>query len=326
MKKVSMLLLLTVVLAFSAFAIEGVGDFEGGVEFGFDNVTGENGGALGVSIEPSVTFSRDFGAVGLSVTLGDVVHIPTDKNTTQLTDKIGDELYVGVTPSLTLAAGPGELGLSLGIQGRFWLADVAGYNGSTNNYLVLDFPNENKTTFILRIDPVISYGLDAGFGTLSFELGTDHLAFAGNQGDDMKSFGLLRLPLYFQAGVDLPFGLGLWVHPVLGIKTSDDLPLIAAQDDTGLDEIDIDIHFAITEQILAGVEVDIPTVENGIRDDGITIIPRCELSFGALSAFVKVELSNVATGDAEETILGTTTTTPAAKIQIAPTIGVTYSF
>jgi hypothetical protein len=326
MKKVSILLLLTVVLASFAFAIEGIGDITAGVEFGFDNVAGENGGALGVAIEPSVEFSRAFGAVGLAITVGDVVHIPTDKASSQRTDKIGDELYVGVTPSFTLAAGPGELGLSLGLQGRFWLADVAGYNGSLNNYLVFDFPNENKSTFILRIDPVISYGLDAGFGALSFELGTDHLALAGNQGSDGKSFGLLRLPLYFQAGLDLPFGLGFWLHPVLGLKTSDDLPAFFAQDDTGLDELDIDIHFAINEQILAGVEVDIPTVENGIRDDGITIIPRCELSFGSLGAYVKVEISNVATGEAKETIQGTTTTTPAAKLQIAPIIGVTYSF
>jgi hypothetical protein len=306
MKKVSILLLLTVVLASFTFAIDGVGDFKAGVEIGLDNVTGENGGALGVSIEPSITFSRAFGAFGLSATLGDVVYIPTDKDSSQGTDKIGDELYVGVTPSYTIAAGPGELGISLGLQGRFWLADKAGWKAYLGN-------GDGDLTFALRIDPVISYGLDAGFGALAFEVGTDHLQLQGNQGDDLNKFGLIRLPIYLQAGVDLPFGLGFWLKPVLGIQTSDEA--ILDQDDTGLDEFDIDIHYAITEQILAGVEVDIPTVEDGIKNGGIKIIPRGEFSFGALGAYVKVEIDGIAS----DSDVG-------ADVTLKPIIGVTYSF
>jgi hypothetical protein len=303
MKKVSILLLLTVVLASFAFAIDGIGDFTAGVEFGLDNVGAGNGGALGVSIEPSIAFSRAFGAFGLAAKLGDVVYIPTD-DVKNGTDKIGDELYVGVTPSYTIAAGPGELGLSLGLQGRFWLADEAGFK--EDGYTYTD-DGETKVTFKLRIDPVISYGLDAGFGALAFELGTDHLQLAGNEGSDGKSFGLSRLPIYFQAGLDLPFGLGFWLKPVFELAIED------RQGDTEFASFNVDIHYAITEQIAAGVEVDISTVEDGIKNNGLEIIPYGNFSFGALGAYVKLDITGVA-NDVE------------ADIQIKPIIGVTYSF
>jgi hypothetical protein len=305
MKKVSILLLLTVVLASFAFAIDGVGDFKANLEIGLDNVSGANSGALGVSIEPKITFSRAFGAFGLSATLGDVVYIPTDKD--KQGDKIGDELYVGVTPSYTLAAGPGELGLSLGIQGRFWLADKAGAGYALapwENYYVIP---DDKISFILRIDPVVSYGLDAGFGALSFELGTDHLELRGNRGDDGKSFGLVALPIYFQAGLDLPFGLGFWLKPVLTLAIED------SDGDTELSEFDVDIHYAITEQILAGVEVDIPTGEDGIKNGGIKVIPRGEFSFGAIGAYVKVEIDAIGNDVSKD-------------ITLKPILGVSYSF
>jgi hypothetical protein len=300
MKKVSILLLLTVVLASFTFAIDGVGDFKAGVEIGLDNVGGANDGALLISIEPSIAFSRSFGAFGLAAKLGDVVYIPTDEPPKQ-SDKIDDELYVGVTPSYTIAAGPGELGISLGLQGRFWLADKAG-----NKAIVAD----GDLSFALRIDPVISYGLDAGFGALTFELGTDHLQLQGNQGSDGKSIGLVRLPIYLQAGLDLPFGLGFWLKPVLGIKAPDN-----DNQDTGLDSFNIDIHYAITEQILAGVEVNIPTYDKGIDAEGIAVTPRGEFSFGALGAYVKVEIASIASDRATNN-----------DIQLKPIIGVTYSF
>jgi hypothetical protein len=307
MKKVSILLLLTVVLASFAFAIDGIGDFTAGVEFGLDNVGGGNEGALGVSIEPSIAFSRAFGAFGLAAKLGDVVYIPTDD--TKQGDKIGDELYVGVTPSYTIAAGPGELGLSLGIQGRFWLADKAGFG--QDGYTYTDDDGEIQTTFKLRIDPAVSYGLDAGFGALAFELGTDHLELGGNHGSDGKSFGLARLPIYFQAGLDLSFGLGFWLKPVFGLAIED------TDDDTALDSFNADIHYAITEQIAAGVEVNIPTYEDGIKADGVTITPRGEFSFGALGAYLKIELSKIAAENAAG---------DALDLQIKPIIGVSYSF
>jgi hypothetical protein len=305
MKKVSILLLLTVVLASFAFAIDGIGDFTGAVEFGLDNVGGANDSKMVVSIEPSIAFSRSFGAFGLAAKLGDVVYIDTDSDHDET---FGDELYVGVTPSYTLAAGPGELGLSLGLQGRFWLAAKEAVDPTAGDGWLT---SEGDLTFKLRIDPVISYGLDAGFGALAFEVGTDHLQLQGNQGDDAKSFGLVRLPIYLQVGLDLPFGLGFWLKPVLGLKTQD-----YDETDTGLDSFNVDIHYAITEQIAAGVEVNIPTVEDGIKNQGLTITPRGEFAFGALGAYVKVELSGVA-NDVE----------PEAKdIQIKPIIGVSYSF
>jgi hypothetical protein len=323
MKKVSMLLLLTVVLAFSAFAIEGIGDFEGGVEFGFANaLSADDDEALNISIEPTFNYSNAFGIIGLSVTVGDVVYIGTDSD---LTDKLGDELYINITPSVALPLGPGEFGFGLGLQANLAIANKYGlvqedYGFKDPAATVPDYSVGANPYF--RIDPVISYGLDAGFGELAFELGTYHLQLTKAYGDKNDAYGLNRLPIYLQAGLDLPFGFGFWLHPVLEIKTQDGDPA-----DTGLAEFDLDIHFAFNEQILAGVEVDIPTVEDGIKEGGITIIPRCELTFGPLGAYVQIEVSNVGTGDTETSdSYGQLVTAPAAKIQIKPIIGVTYSF
>jgi hypothetical protein len=313
MKKVSILLLLTVVLASFAFAIEGIGDFEGSVEIIVDNVGSGNSGKPSISIEPAVEFSRDFGGFGLAVAVGDVVYIDTNSDND---DKIGDELYVGVTPSFTLAAGPGELSIALGIKASFALANKFGLVETDYGFkevtelfgVYIPSVGQPGTNPYFRIDPVISYGLDAGFGALAFEVGTYHLQISKLYGDKFDAYGLNRLPIYLEAGLDLPFGLGFWLHPVLEIKTQDSDPA-----DTGLAEFDLDIHYAITEQIAAGVEVDIPTVEDGINDSGIKVIPHCELSFGALGAYVQIEVDAIGNG-------------VDADITIKPIIGVTYSF
>jgi hypothetical protein len=299
MKKVSILLLLTVVLAFSAFAIEGVGDFTAGLEIDLDNVGGGNKGALGIDpLEISIKYARSFGAFGLSAKLGNDLHIPTDKESTQLTDKIGDDLFFNVTPSYSLAAGPGELGFALGIQLNVPFTEK-GWGLSESYY-------DNKSIFF-SIDPVISYGLDAGFGALAFELGTDHIRISKIGGDFAKDgYGLEDIGLYLQAGVDLPFGLGLWIKPVLAIDTTDN-----NGDADVLDKFVFDVHYAITDAITAGVETDIPTGDKEIDTAGITITPYGDFSFGAIGAYVKVELSKVAS---------------KLDIQIKPIIGATYSF
>jgi hypothetical protein len=101
------------------------------------------------------------------------------------------------------------------------------------------------------------------------------------------------------------------VKPVLGIKTDDD-----DETDTGLDSFNADIHYAITDQILAGAEVNIPTYEDGIKAEGVTITPYGEFTFGALGAYVKVELSQIGAEDGGDSL----------DLQIKPIIGVTYSF
>jgi hypothetical protein len=297
MKKVSILLLLTVVLASFAFAIEGVGDFEAGLEIDFVNVGGGNDGDLSIELYPYISFSRAFGAFSLSAELGDEVGIPTADGA-----DVVDDLYFKVTPSYSLAAGPGELGFALSAALFVPITDPAGPTGG--------FGGDNALFF--RIDPSISYGLDAGFGALAFELGTDHLQIGKTKldGADWK-YQLENLPIYLKAGVDLSFGLGLWVKPVLTIATEDG-------SDTELTEFVFDIHYAITEAINAGVETSIPTVEDGIKYGGITITPYGKFSFGALGAYVMIELSQLA---AEEPVSG-----DAKDLQITPIIGVSYSF
>jgi hypothetical protein len=311
MKKVSILLLLTVVLASFAFAIEGVGDFDASLEITVPNVGSANDGKPKITLEPAIKFSRAFGAVGLSATLGDNLVIDTDSDND---DPIGDGLYINVTPSFTTQAGPGELGIALGLQANFALTDKKSAALIGGDYLTKD----GMAPFF-RVDPSLSYGLDAGFGALAFELGTDHLQISGNHGDAKDEYGVDRVPLYLQAGVDLPFGLGLWVKPYLGIKTED------GDEDTGLDQFVFDIHYAINEQITAGVETTIPT---GSKDDGadikgvgVTVIPRGEFSFGALGAYVKVEISALG----QETVDSAGKTSTSDPV-IKPIIGVSYSF
>jgi hypothetical protein len=323
MKKVSILLLLTVVLASFTFAIEGVGDFTAGLEVNLDNVSGANEGALSIDpFEVYFTYARSFGAFGLSATLGNYLHVPTDKDKNG-TDEIGDDLYFNVTPSYTLAAGPGELGFALSLQLNVPLTDK-GYGlfsmeGTSVSSPYLDKDRKLKSLFF-RVDPSISYGLDAGFGALAFELGTDHLQISTAGGDPAKrdEYGLENLPIYFQAGVDLSFGLGLWVKPYFVIDTTDD-----NADADVFNQFVFDIHYAINEQITAGVETTIPTFEDGIKTAGVEVIPYGKFSFGPIAAYVKVDLTLIG---AETTPIPPATDTKAKDIAITPIIGVSYSF
>jgi hypothetical protein len=324
MKKVSILLLLTVVLASFTFAIEGVGDFTASLEITVPNVGSGDGGDPKVSFEPAINFSRDFGAVNLSATLGDYLIIDTNSDND---DPIGDGLYVNVTPTFTIPAGPGELGIALSLQANFALTDeeASVLGDHSESYFSLDGVKVVTAPFF-RADPSISYGLDAGFGALAFELGTDHLEIAKNHGDKRDAYALNELPLYFQAGVDLSFGLGLWLKPVLSLKINDNDKFIFKPDvdkDTELSEFVFDIHYAINEQITAGVETSIPTgaeeQHGGITENGVTITPYGEFAFGALGAYVKVELSQVG-------IEGKTDSGDDKGIIVTPIIGVSYSF
>jgi hypothetical protein len=296
MKKVSVLLLLTVALASFAFAIEGIGDFEAGVEFALDNVTSANGGKAAVAIEPSIGFSRHFGGFGLSAKLGDVLWIDTRSDAD---DKIGDEFYFGINPSYSLAVGPGELEFSLGFQVYFPLA---------KGKLHPDDYGTDLEDLFFRIDPVIGYRFDAGFARLGFEVGTDKpntIQISKYYGDAHDKYGLGRIPLAFQAMINFPFGLGIRLNPVFGIRTVD------GADDTGFDKFIFDISYGITGQITAGVETSIPTVEDGIKNGGLEISPYGRFRFGAIGGFVRVLIMCVGADE---------------EVMFKPMIGVSYSF
>jgi hypothetical protein len=309
MKKVSILLLLTVVLASFTFAIEGVGDFTAGLDLQFANVGGGNDGALDVRIGPSIKFARSFGGFGISAKLGDTVYIPTDKEKNG-TDKIGDDLYFNLTPSYSLAAGPGTLGLGLSLQLNVPLTDegyiAAGYAGSYFE------EGEGFKNLFFRIDPSINYGLDAGFGALTFEVATESLQISKTRVNDGDlGYGLERLPIYFLAGADFSFGLGLSLKPILGLAIEDE------DADTGLDYFVFDVNYAINEQISAGIETTIPThPDNGIEDEGIEIVPYANFSFGALGAYLKIDVTKIGRDGADD----------KNDVQIKPIVGVTYKF
>jgi hypothetical protein len=292
MKKVSILLLLTVVLASFAFAIEGIGDFEVGLEADFTNVTGGNGGDLGIELYPYINFSRSFGAFGLEAELGDGVGIPTG-NTADVVD-IMDELYLKVTPSYSLAAGPGTLdfGLTLGLF--FPITDPGGPTPPPS------YGSENALFF--RIDPSIGYGFDLDFGSLAFKLYTENLQISKNKEDGAEvGYGLDDVTALFQAGAELSFGLGFFVRPYFVIDTTDsDADLFA--------KIRVDGHYAITEQISAGLYVDI---NSDISAAGIAIDPYANFSFGTIGAGIRVDIAKVASD---------------FDIEITPVLTVSYSF
>jgi hypothetical protein len=283
MKKVSILLLLTVVLASFTFAIEGVGDFEAGLEADFTNVTGANGGSLGIELYPYISFSRAFGAFSLGAELGDEAVIPTEDGA-----KVVDDLYLKVTPSYSLAAGPGNLdfGLTLGLF--FPITDPGGPTVTDG--------------LVFQIDPAISYGLDLDFGSLAFKLYTEHLQISKTKldGTDLK-YRLENIPLLFQAGADLSFGLGFFVRPYFVIDTTESNADLFSK-------IRIDGHYAITDAITAGVYADI---NSDVGAAGIAIDPYAKFSFGAFGAGIRVDIANIATD---------------ADIAITPVLTVSYSF
>jgi hypothetical protein len=292
MKKVSILLLLTVVLASFTFAIEGVGDFTAGLEVDFVDVGGAKSD-LEIDLFPSISFARSFGAFSLSAALGDGVGIPTTDGA-----KITDDLTFNVTPSYSVAAGPGELGFGLGIQLYFPITKPGAPSGDA-------YGLDNVLYF--TIDPSISYGLDAGFGALSFDLATENIKIAKNQGDKPlePEYGLNDIGAYFKAGLELPVGFGVWLKPVLNIA-------VEKNSKTQLTNFDFDLHYAITDAISAGVTTSIPTVKDGIKASGVTVKPHGEFSFGAVDAGVTIKLAGIAS--------------EAGDIVITPILTVGYNF
>jgi hypothetical protein len=321
MKKLSILLLLPVFLASPVFAIEGVGDFTGGITVGFDNALGGNDGALGISIEPCITFIRAFNELGISISLGDVVYIPTDKDRQK--NSLGDELYVNVIPFVSAPLGPGEFGFSLGFQANIPLTTGIESFGLSGLYLdgdpasAIGLVEYTKSSF--RFDPSFSYGFTAGFGSLGLELGTEHfqLSMAHKNINHEKEYSLDRLPIYFQAGFDLSFGLGLWVKPVFGIQMDreNENNTINPDAKTGFDSVTADIHYT-AGTFSVGVQCAVPLVKDGIKNDGIDISPYGEFSIKNLDISLAVETAGLF-NDAD----------PAKKdFQIKPVLGLSYSF
>ncbi|GHT88796.1 hypothetical protein FACS1894137_17330 [Spirochaetia bacterium] len=292
MKKVSILFLLTLVLASFTFAIDGVGDFEIGVETAIPNVGGANKSDPLVYVEPYIEFSRSFGAFGIAVTVDNYLEIDTDSD---IDNPVYDELFLQVKPSYTIDAGPGSLRFSLAIRPVF---NLVNYGGDPEVWF--------------DIDPVVKYTADLFF----LELGTDHLFI--EKGADVVSddYGVKVDQLYFKAGVTLPFGLGIWVSP----------RFVFAKEANGFDSnrkpknknADVfhsfraDVSYDINETVSFGVEGRF-RVGDYAKLDGHFIKPHVDLSFGAVAVWVAAEIDGIG-NDVD------------ADPEITPVVGVSYKF
>jgi hypothetical protein len=304
MKKLGILVLLVALAGSAAFAIEGIGDFTAALELSVENATSGKTSPTAddkpvIVVDPSITFSRAFGPVGLSATLGDVLKFSTNSD---LDGKIYDELYLKIVPSYSVKAGPGTFTAALVIKPVFVLAQTYA-KGQTKPDSAVEFV----------IDPVLSYVLPQSFGTLNFELGTDSIKISKGASQDpakKDDYGLGIADAYLKAGIALPMGLSVWVSPRLFIACSD------FQDDTNLTEVRADVSYKISDMISAGLEgrIRIGTEKNAnqMKHNGILVKPHAEVSLGAIGAWVACEIDRIGAD--------------AGDVTVKPIIGGSYSF
>ncbi|MDR2144419.1 MAG: hypothetical protein LBP29_08625, partial [Treponema sp.] len=155
MKKLAILFLLTSLLTFSAFAIEGVGDIGVGLKLDVSDVANE---ARKLTIKPWASFSRDL-IENFNLYLELAVPVDTGPlNNTDVTASI-DEFDLKLTYG-GIAAGPGALGFYL------------------NNKFVFPF-EDLADTWTYGFTFAATYGgIVAGPGTFGAELGGDFAVYA----------------------------------------------------------------------------------------------------------------------------------------------------
>jgi hypothetical protein len=312
MKKIAALFLLTIFVGSFAFAIEGIGDFTAALDIGVSDLANnsakrEKGKApLEIDIEPSITYFRAFGAVGLEAGLGNVLGIGLIDADLKPDSTISDDLYLWVKPSYSLAAGPGTLGFDLKIKPTFHLVNK--YNGDP------DGPS-------FAIDPHVGYGMDAGFGTLGFDLGTDSLViYEGGGGLNDKfepQYGLGFIPIYFKAGIELPIGFNAYLKPVFGIATNDESTVGPHKSE--FSSIVIGLGYQIIDIVRADLDVTIPVgnEDNGtsLKYAGMTIAPKVTAAFDAIGAYLGAEISRIGAELPDDHTIG-----------FKLTLGASYSF
>jgi hypothetical protein len=284
MKKLAFLLLLTVAVAAFSFAIEGIGDITAAVELSVPDVGSASHPKPLIAAEPSITFAKSFGDFELEAALG--TELSYDLNSAAV-DQVYDDIYLVLAPSYTIEAGPGSLSFALTVQAFFPVA----HDAETS------FDGKGQGKIWLWADPSIGYALDAGFGELSFEVGTENLTIQDELNKNFDGYGV-DIDLYFLAGIELPVGFGAWVKPRYHLHSNQEPAYF---------HFNVDAHYAINEQVLVGAEF-----EAGENFEGDTITPYVELSFGSLGLWAKVEIGEINSSTEE--------------IAITPYIGVSYTF
>jgi hypothetical protein len=328
MKKLAILFLLTIVVSTFTFAIEGIGDFTAGLEISVDNITSagksvKKGGDVGyesgadpyIGFEPSIAYSRSFGAFGIAAKLGTFLGFQTGDSASYWTNSTTkarwpgkggsnfyNKVYIEVTPSYALEAGPGTLGFALTIKPVFY----------TYVYDV-DYPGPDYI-----FNPSISYtGIDVGFGTLGFALFTDDLKYGYNADDDGEGYDWVIQDIAFKATLALPFGLTVWVSPRVNIEVNDSQP------HNSLNSIRADATYTLNETVNFGLEGRVPVgYQKEVytwKGKGLFLKPHVNLTFGSIGAYAAVEISQIGAGEIEKKDKN-------GDVKVKAIVGGTYSF
>jgi hypothetical protein len=190
MKKLAILFLLTTVLAFSAFAIDGVGDFNAGLKLDMPNAQDE---VRGFVIKPWIDFSKDL-VENFNLYLK--AEVPINFGALKDIDVTAaiNEFHLKLTYG-GIAAGPGNIGFFLDNNFAFPFKDL----GDSWSY---------KPTL------AVTYGgIAAGPGTFGAELGADFaVVVKGEVPDDIFS------DIYLGLTYGLEMGLSFTVKPFLAIQ------------------------------------------------------------------------------------------------------------
>jgi hypothetical protein len=291
-----------------------IGDFRVGSWFSFYNPTGANNSDLRVGIQPYLTFSRRFNDIfSLSATLGNYSGINTGDTAKYYKDRgispIRDFLYLGITPSFSLKAGPGYLGLSLELKPVFHL---------TNNYDYFYVYRDDDIGPTFIFNPTIRYRLDPGFGWLYFSLYTDSMGIAEGADYDKDTreykYGLWISDLYFTAEVHLAAipRLWLWLTSSFFIGTND------YQGDSYFRKLRFGIRYYGIEYFSFSLEVDFPIGTEVNRTtmeyQGIRLRPYVGATFGAIDVWANLYIYHIGAN------------TNYNEVTIMPEIGISYRF
>jgi hypothetical protein len=286
----------------SAFALEGIGDFNVVLDVGILNAGASNEDSAKIGLASVLSYSNAFGAFGLEASVGNYFEVTTAEVTVDIPvnppiqetlyahNAKMDKFFIMVAPSYSLTAGPGTLKLSMSFNPAFY----------TVAYRPGKLPSPEIT-----FNPVINYSLDSGFGHLSFEAGTSSayptffnkggasevrmsgrgMAFLGQESyaPHTHDYDFVLDDLYFKASLALPMGLSFWVSPRFFITSPDDV-------DATFSFMRFDVSYTQMQPsfVSFAIEGGIPTFKDGMDAAGVMLKPRVMIGSGAvmlISAF-----------------------------------------
>lgn len=292
MKRIVLLVLVSALAVVSAFALEGIGDFNVVLETNIANAGAANNDSAKIAFGSVLAYSNTFGAFGLEAAVGNFFEVTTAETSAMLPNGSSmviyahsaklDKFFFMLAPSYSLAAGPGTFKVFMSFSPAFYLLA----------YLPGDVPKPD-----IFFNPVINYSLHPSFGLLSLEAGTANgayatlfnngqvritghgMGFVGQEPYETHShdYGFVLDDLYFKASLVLPMGLGFWVSPRFFITSPDDR-------DATFSFIRFEASYTQMQPsfVSFAIEAGIPTFKDGMDNTGVMLKPRVMIGSGAV--------------------------------------------